>query len=81
MSPFAARIDRFVRWFFNVSPLTTSIEPQPQRERPKRRVASSSASRRARSASPADRRDRPGDRRDPLSTRSTRAVADDGEQA
>ena len=63
MSPFAAKIDRFVRWFFNVSPMTTSIEPQP--EPPRRRAASSSASRRVRSASPKDRRDaRAGERRE-----------------
>ena len=51
MSPFAAKIDRFVRWFFNVSPTTTEIEPQP----PRRRAAASP--RRARPASPKDRRD------------------------
>jgi hypothetical protein len=51
MSPFAAKIDRFVRWFFNVSPTTTEIEPQP----PRRRAPASP--RRARPASPKDRRD------------------------
>ena len=50
MSTLAARIDRFVRWFFNVSPETTEIEPQPRR-----RAASSS--RHTRAASPKDRRD------------------------
>lgn len=50
MSTLAAKIDRFVRWFFNVSPDTTEIEPRP----PRRRAASTS--RRARAASPADRR-------------------------
>ena len=51
MSTLAARIDRFVRWCFNVSPETTEIEPQP----PRRRTASSP--RHARAASPKDRRD------------------------
>ena len=51
MSTLAAKIDRFVRWFFNVSPTTTMIEPQP----PRRRAAS--AARRTRPASPKDRRD------------------------
>lgn len=51
MSNFAAKIDRFVRWFFNVSPTTTMIEPEP----PKRRASSSSH--RARPASPTGRRD------------------------
>ena len=46
MSTFAAKIDRFVRWFFNVSPTTTSIEPRPPRRR------ASSSPRRTRSASP-----------------------------
>jgi hypothetical protein len=32
MSMLAAQIDRFVRWFFNVSPTTTSIEPRLQPE-------------------------------------------------
>ena len=55
---FAAKLDRFVRWFFNVSPETTVIEPQP----PRRRAAS--APRRSRPASPKDRRDaRPGTER------------------
>ena len=66
---FVAKIDRFVRWFFNVSPLTTSIEPLPQ---PPKRRASSSASRRARSASPKERRDRPAERRDPREPRKDR---------
>jgi hypothetical protein len=48
---FTAKLDRFVRWFFNVSPTMTEIEPQP----PRRRAASSP--RRARPASPKDRRD------------------------
>ena len=83
MSPFAARIDRFVRWFFDVSPLTTSIEPppEPEPEPPKRRAASTPASRRARCASPKDRRDRSGERREPPSIRSTRAAAGDRERA
>ena len=51
MSTFAAKIDRFVRWFFNVSPTTTLIEPRPPRRR------ASSLPRRSRSASPKDRRD------------------------
>lgn len=81
MSPFVAQIDRFVRWFFNVSPLTTSIEPQPPIERPKRRAASS-ASRRARAASPKDRRDRAADRRETGAARSARAGSNgDKEQA
>ena len=62
MSPFVAHIDRFVRWFFNVSPLTMSIEPQPEPEPPRRRAASSSPPRRARLASPTDRRERAADR-------------------
>ena len=70
MSLIAAKIDRFVRWFFNVSPLTTSIEPQPQP--PKRRAASTSASRRVRAASPKDRRDRPAERSGPHKTRAPR---------
>lgn len=69
MSDFTAKIDRFVRWFFNVSPTTTMIEPQA----PKRRAASSSH--RARPASPKGRRDaRP--TRSPTTPRST-----DGEGA
>ena len=51
MSTLAARIDRFVRWFFNVSPETTEIAPQP----PRRRTAA--PPRHARPASPKDRRD------------------------
>ncbi|MEO5882196.1 MAG: hypothetical protein ABIQ06_07250 [Caldimonas sp.] len=31
MSDFAARIDRFVRWFFNVSPMEVLVEPQTSR--------------------------------------------------
>jgi len=55
MSTLAAKIDRFVRWFFNVSPTTTAIEPRPPRRR------SALACRHARPASPKDRRDaRPG---------------------
>ena len=68
---FVAKLDRFVRWFFNVSPLTTSIEPQPRP--PKRRA--SSASRRARAASPKVRRDRPAERPELRKTRPTRATA------
>ena len=78
MSTFVAKIDRFVRWFFNVSPLTTAIEPAPEPERPKRRAAS----RRARSASPTDRRDRPADRRAPRKAHSPRAATTSaGEEA
>jgi hypothetical protein len=33
MSTLIAKIDRFVRWFFNVSPTSMAIEPQPQRRR------------------------------------------------
>jgi len=51
MSKLAAKIDRFVRWFFNVSPTTDAIEPRPA----KRRAACSR--RRVRAASPTDRRD------------------------
>jgi hypothetical protein len=51
MSTFTARIDRFVRWFFNVSPTTMSIEPQP----PRRRAAT--AQRASRPASPKERRE------------------------
>ena len=63
MSTLAAKIDRFVRWFFNVSP-TTAIEPRPPRRR------SASSSRHPRPASPKDRRDgRPV--RSPKAARST----------
>ena len=79
MSLIAAKIDRFVRWFFNVSPLTTSIEPQPQP--PKRRAASSSASRRVRAASPKDRRDRPAERREAQKPSSPRPAALEKEEA
>jgi hypothetical protein len=81
MSPFVAHIDRFVRWFFNVSPLTMSIEPQQEPEPPRRRAASSSPSRRARSASPKDRRDRSADRREPRGTGKSPAAAGDREDA
>ncbi len=62
---FIANLDRFVRWFFNVSPTTTVIEPQA----PRRRAAAASP-RRARAASPKDRRDaRPSsERREKLAT-------------
>ncbi len=64
MSTLAAKIDRFVRWFFNVS--TTSVEPRP----PRRRTPSS---RQARPASPKDRRDaRPADRRGARGMRAAR---------
>ena len=57
MSTLAAKIDRFVRWFFNVSPTTTAIETRPPRRR------ASASSRRSRPASPKDRRDaRPAER-------------------
>ena len=76
MSTFAAKIDRFVRWFFNVSPTTTSIEPRPPRRR-----ASSSSSRRSRSASPKDRRDaRPADRRATRPGRPSRAARPTGKE-
>jgi len=51
MSTLAAKIDHFVRWFFNVSPETTEIEPQPPRRRP------GTSPRHGRAASPKDRRD------------------------
>ena len=51
MSTLAATIDRFVRWFFNVSPMTPPIEPPPPRRR------GPSSSRHPRPASPKDRRD------------------------
>jgi hypothetical protein len=54
----AAKIDRFVRWFFNVSPTETEIEPQS----PRRRAAGSP--RRARAASPKERRDARPERRE-----------------
>jgi len=58
MPNFAAGIDRFVRWFFNVSP-TTASETRPPRRR------ASASSRRSRAASPKDRRDaRPVERRE-----------------
>jgi hypothetical protein len=68
MSTVAAKIDRFVRWFFNVSPTKTEIEPRPRRR-------ASSSSRQARPASPKDRRDaRPAERRDARSAPSTKAA-------
>jgi hypothetical protein len=67
MPKFAARIDRFVRWFFNVSPTTTAIETRPPRRR------ASASSRRSRPASPKDRRDaRPVERRDARTERSSK---------
>ena len=76
---FTAKLDRFVRWFFNVSPTTTAIEPQP----PRRRAASSP--RRARAASPKDRRDaRPAaERREKRGSPAVRSAprASDGEGA
>ena len=72
MSTVAAKIDRFVRWFFNVSPTTTEIEPRPPRRR------ASSSSRHARPASPKDRRDaRPAERRDARSVPSSKAARSD----
>jgi len=51
MSTLATRIDRFVRWFFNVSPLTPSTDPAPLRR------AAASPRRQARPASAGERRD------------------------
>ena len=51
MSTLIAKIDRFVRWFFNVSPMWMSIEPRPQRRR------AGTDSRAARPASPKQRRE------------------------
>ena len=67
MPKFAARIDRFVRWFFNVSPTTTAIETRPPRRR------ASASSHRSRPASPKDRRDaRPVERREARTVRSSK---------
>ena len=51
MSTLITKIDRFVRWFFNVSPTSMAIEPQPHRRRAR------SAKRSARPASPKERRE------------------------
>ena len=82
MSPFLVQIDRFVRWFFNVSPLTTSIEPQPEPERSKRRSSSPSPAGRARPASPKERRERLADRAESRKRHTARAASiGQGEEA
>ncbi|HEY5325251.1 MAG TPA: hypothetical protein VIK58_20665 [Caldimonas sp.] len=73
MSTLAAKIDRFVRWFFNVSPTTTAIEPRLPRRR------ASTSSRPARPASPKDRRDaRPAERRNARTGPSSKGVRSSG---
>jgi hypothetical protein len=48
MATLTDRIDHFVRWFFNVSPMSMAIEPQAPQRRQR------SVSRTARPASPKD---------------------------
>jgi len=70
MPKFVARIDRFVRWFFNVSPTMPATENRPPRRR------ASAHPRRARPASTKDRRDaRPVEPREARTVRSSKPAS------